>query len=226
MTRRNNRGRANRGIGTQARVGLGTRRVQRRLGGATRAPMEPRAMGSTMTNGTRDPTQVMTTIKVQHRTQLELGGVPSAGTIITPSLITGRTPGGPSAWARLRLLKVDMWGLDTSSVSLLFNGAGFDGAQFTDWGTPGNQRSQIHAVPDFASRATWFLTSSVTPLFTVLTDSTAATTSIVLNVTIELQTALGPTFLASSFLEPPHDVDDAQSPIAAIRDGMSRASLM
>jgi hypothetical protein len=224
MTRRN-RGRTNRGIGTQARAGLGTRRVQRRLGGVTRAPMEPRAMGSTMTNGTRDPTNILSTIKVQHRTQLELASIPTAGLAITPATIIARTPGLAAAWARLRLLKVDMWGLDTSSVSLRFDGSGFDGAQFTDWGTPGNQRAQIHAVPDFASRATWFSTGSTTTLFTVLTDSTASTTSIILNVTLELQTITGPTFFSSSLSDPLRDEGVGASPLAEIRKGMSALAL-
>lgn len=201
MSRRN-RGRGNRGFPTQAGAGLGNRRLRRRLGGVTRAPMELRAMGSTMTNGGFDPVPVASSIKVQHRVQLNFTTSPTAGTPLplTTGLISAAIP-GVAAWDSFRILKLDVWGSDTNDVTVTVAGPESDAAVFTDWGTPGSRRCALHIVPAFSARSLWQLTATAgtpasVPQF--LFSSRAVSSALVINLTLELQTV---TILAPVFVE-------------------------
>jgi hypothetical protein len=188
MTRRN-RGRTNRRIRAPARTGLGTRRVQRNMV----APLELRSMGSTETRGSQDPESVKDTVKVRHRVQLPLT-VTSSGSAVTATSIAAVIPASGTAWPQFRILKIDVWGPDSTSTAAPFASpialqmVGGDGASFSDWGTQGQQRAQLHIIPDFEFRSIWRLATGTTALFTVFSNDTTGV-SIIVNVTLEMRTA-------------------------------------
>jgi hypothetical protein len=149
--------------------------------------MELRAMGSTMVSGSIDPAPVLTTIKVQHRIQINatLTGTPPT-LQITTSIIANQIPGTAAAWDNFRLMKIDVWGPDEGNISVFMNGSPYDGAQFTDWGTPGNRRCQLHIAPNFQGRQNWQTLTGAANQF-LLKGSTTTSGAYILNLTLELQ---------------------------------------
>jgi hypothetical protein len=145
-------------------------------------------MGSTMTNGDVDPTPVNSSIKLAHRVQLVVP-LPTANTAveITNGMIAAQVPGN-AGFTGFRLMKIDAWGNDTSSLTVFLTAPGNDQASFTDWGSPGARRSALHITPSFDVRTAWQVLSSAGGVnqFSVQSGS-AVTTGIIINVTIELQ---------------------------------------
>jgi len=144
-------------------------------------------MGSTLISGDPDPVPVNETVKVHHRIQLEVTGVQS-GTELTVPNIVSRLPGGSSAWAAFRIIRVDVWGDPTGNANLsVANTAPYnDMASFSDYGTPGERRPSIHFRPNWETRSNWILTSATSNILDVYSNGTAGVVCVV-NITLELQ---------------------------------------
>lgn len=199
----NKRGRRNRGIAAQGRRGLGNRDGNRNRRGAS-APLDPRAMGSVMTNGASDPRPINTTIKVQHRLQVIFTPTAAAPTLtVTPALLAAQLSGGSTGWPDMRIMKIDAWGNTADGVFVILNSPESDLSEFNDFGTLGSHRAVVHVLPNFAMRSTWYPSGSTSSIFTfgsilgVATSVSSDTTPFVLNVTVELQS---PVFASPQFL--------------------------
>jgi len=153
-----------------------------------RAPMQLRAMGSTMTNGDIDPVPVNTSIKLQHRIQMVFQTPSTANTPIevTNGAITAQIP-GHSGFAGFRIMKIDAWGNDTASLTVGISAPGNDHATFTDWGSPGARRSALHIVPSFDVRSLWQNIDSSGVINQFFVQSSGVTTPCIVNLTLELQ---------------------------------------
>jgi len=204
MTRNRNRGSfVPQNTNNRRNNGLGNRRRQRNNG--SRAPLELRAMGAEMTSGPSDPEPVHSTIKVRHRVQLVVS-VPAGGLGITSAAIGAVVPGGISAWNTYRLMKLSIWGTDQMGggaasptlplppISVQFNAPTASGvppptdaSSFSDWGTAGSARANLHILPSFSLRELWQLLNTTDTQFTVVVGA-AAETNVVINLTLELQT--------------------------------------
>jgi hypothetical protein len=141
-------------------------------------------MNTMATTGPIDPPQPNTNVvgikRIRKKLQLVAGnGVLQATDIITCLPLTG---------ASIRILKFSAWGSATagSFISVLFGNAasGSDTQTWTDEGTQGSIRPQIHLTPNFNYRNTWITTGPVASV------SGTATDLIVIDVTVEYRTAV------------------------------------
>jgi len=125
---------------------------------------------TTRVNGPIDPTNVEDSVILTKQVQLNTG---TGSADITPAKLAAALPGGAAVWKTLRLVKLSVYGLDTGQVTLTFSAlAGGDEAVFTDAGTPGNRRCQIHVSPTFTQRNTWLDGAATTILATVSNTTT------------------------------------------------------
>jgi len=155
---------------------------------SARAPMEPRAMGSMMTNGDIDPVPVNSSIKLRHRIQLAIATSTTSGTVVnvTTASIVANLPGS-SGFVAFRIIKIDAWGNDADSLTIRMEAPGNDLASFTDWGTPGARRSALHISPSFDVRTAWQVLSGSANQFGV--SSTGTSVGVIINLTLELQSS-------------------------------------
>jgi hypothetical protein len=156
---------------------------------------------ATRTRGSMEPPPVDTAIVHQYRAQIKaLVGITSPFEM-KPSVMATFIPGGASAWLLFRLIKVEVWGPDsanTGSPTLTLQigqtaGSGLttQGMEYLDNGTFGARRAHISCIPGSLFSLAWFDTGdSTTVLFAVYTDSTSATDTVVIQCTVECQTAL------------------------------------
>jgi hypothetical protein len=145
-----------------------------------------------MVSGAPDPVPVNSTIKVQHRIQINVGlRSPTSPTPVTTRDIANNLPGGGSAWDKYRIIKIDAWGNDVLPISLQMTGnavAPVDGASFTDWGSPGARRAELHIMPAFSFRSAWQPLSGADTQFSMWTNLASANDTAIVNITLELQT--------------------------------------
>lgn len=154
-------------------------------------------MSSRQVRGPVDPVAINDTIKVRHRVQIPISASSSA-VGVTEAIIASFIPGGPTAWPHFRILHIDVWGpgdITTGSSSLspvafsMSSAQRGDGATFTDWGTFGSQRANLHIVPNFDFRSDWKVSSATNVLFTLhSTGSSSLQQQLIVNVTLELRT--------------------------------------
>lgn len=184
MTRK--RGRGNRRFATQTRSGLGTQIVYRNTRNNP-APTELKGMSSTLVAGAPDPTPVSNVIKHHHR--LQLSGSLASTAPINKTAVFAALPGGSAAWTYVRIIKVDIWAGDQHGLSFKWDVQLADEMQFSDWGTPGNRRAQLHIMPNFRLRQAW-LDSTAGVLFTLahLGQTGGETSNYIVNITVEAQT--------------------------------------
>jgi len=185
------------------RLGTATgRRTQRR----TNNPVDPRAMAPQLVSGDTDPPQTNFAVKTFHRQMLVLDtGNPGTFAAMTAGDIGTSLPGGTTAWASLRIVKVSLWGSANETASPNFIGnyvtvqAPGDGSfldsntqTFEDFGTQGSVRPQIHYLPSFIQRARWYSTTSTDVVLRAATATGSATVSgqILFIITVELQSRL------------------------------------
>jgi len=154
-----------------------------------------------MTRGTPDPIGINPIVCTYRGMTTQNVASGSLG-VVTPSVLIAFVPGGAAAWARFRLLHVEIWGPSTltsaetnlSSVTLEIlglatSGIGADQATFTDHGTHGSRRAHLSIRPASMFELSWFSTAdTATNLFQYSTNAPAtATDQIVLQFTVELR---------------------------------------
>jgi hypothetical protein len=103
----------------------------------------------------------------------------------------------PLTTPELRVIKLSAWGTDEETLSCVFpvgsatNVHPGDNAVWTDNGTPGNQRAQIHLTPAFDYRNFWFLsTADSTIVLATFGSSVTASEHIIVDVTVQYRTAV------------------------------------
>lgn len=207
-------------MGNRRSNGVGNRR--RLLGNQSRPPLELRAMGAQLVNGSVDPEPVYSTIKVKHRIQLVLV-VPTGGLPVTVAMITSVIPGSAS-WSQFRIMKLSAWGTDVTGtpgagvvaplppLSIQFPGStsnmpDIDSATFSDWGTAGAARANLHIIPSFSQRQGWQPVSTTSGIvqFTVVTG--VAESNVIVNLSLELQSVTTPLPNFRTFSLPVHRPD-------------------
>jgi hypothetical protein len=149
--------------------------------------------------GPSDPPGVDQDVVITKKTELTIS-VPlgSSPQNVLISDIAGTIPGGTTAFPGFRIQKVSIWGPSVVAanndgriaVSFPENATfpGNDFATFSDYGTAGQARAQLHISPTVATRQQWNATgnTSVMP-FMVLESSATGANNFVIQFTLELR---------------------------------------
>ncbi len=150
-----------------------------------RGVMDPRAMDTQRTSGSLDPVPVTTDIVVTNKFNQSL--TLAAGTSnVSPSSLASVLP---SCVDRFRLIKLSVYGLNTTSSVVTQIGLAdltSDLAQFSDVGTSGSVNPQIHILPSFEVRSQWFNSATTTNLYAITSPTT--TGQVLLQFTAEVRT--------------------------------------
>jgi hypothetical protein len=118
------------------------------------------------------------------------------------SNIATTIPGGAASFPYFRIQKVSIWGsnnnpagaAEDAQVIVTFpKNATFDnndGAQFSDYGTVGQKRPQLHISPSHGTRIEWHTTSDTsTNPFMIFENPTAGAVNFIVHLTLELRSA-------------------------------------
>jgi len=148
-------------------------------------------------SGPFDPPAVDQDVIITKRVELSLTVPASSSPVnVLISNIAGVIPGGTTAFPSFRVQKVSVWGSDAAAsegrLAAFFPAnptfSGNDEASFSDYGTLGLRRPQLHLSPTVAIRQQWNATGNVTtdPFMTVEFSGPLAITCI-LQFTLELR---------------------------------------
>jgi len=166
--------------------------ARRNLGRASRSntrQIDPVGMTTSLVVGPIDPpattNNIVGTKRIREKVQLVAGnGILTFATLLTCLPLT--TP-------EIRIMKLSVWASATAGSFLqcvMTSGiSNSDVATFTDEGTQGAMRPQIHIRPSFNFRNTWYSAASAggTP---VATFGGTATDLLVVDVTLQFRTAV------------------------------------
>jgi len=158
----------------------------------SRAPrqqmLEPRAMSTIQTSGPVDPPQTSTNIvgikRIRKKIQLA-AGVGSLDTTQIGACL-------PLNSAEFRIFKLSAWASASANslLSVVFpasTGIGTgDNSAWTDEGTQGSVRPQIHLIPNFAFRDIWF---NPTSSLVIATFGGTASDLLVVDITLQYRTS-------------------------------------
>jgi len=146
-------------------------------------------MSTIQTSGPRDPPQTSTNIVGVKRIRKKVQLVAGNGSINTTDIGTCL----PLTTAEFRIFKLSVWASASagSLLSVVFptmsSASPGDNSAWTDEGTQGSIRPQIHLTPNFAYRETWF---SPTSSLVVATFGGTATDLLVVDITLQYRTAV------------------------------------
>lgn len=142
---------------------------------------------TTRINGPMDPLPISNDVIVTKRFEVILDDT-TAAVPVTPALLSSVFPGGTAGcFTRFRLVRLDAYGAASPNgdIKVLFLD---DESSFTDKGTQGSMRPQLHLSPTFAMRNRWIASGETGPDSTLfIVSSTLANTSIVLQFTVEMR---------------------------------------
>lgn len=138
-------------------------------------------MSSTRVGGPNDPPPIQRDVVVTKIIQLQ-PTVQNASFSLTYAAVAG---GIPTCFDMLRIIKVSLWATATTGakVSAIFSG---DGAQFSDYGTTGAVRPQLHISPTFQTRQRWVASDSTDVIATVDVEPTSGA-QLLIHVTAEFR---------------------------------------
>jgi len=151
-------------------------------------------MSTVQAGNARDPPQTTTNVIGNKRIRKVVAIAAGVGSLTLGELRTCL----PLTTPELRIIKLSVWGNDDDMLSCVFpvgsatNVHPGDNAVWTDNGTPGNQRAQIHLTPAFDYRNFWFL-STADPTIVIATfglSSSTATGSLIVDITVQYRTAV------------------------------------
>lgn len=165
--------------------------------------MELRAMGPTRAAGPMDPPQTLYAVKATLRHAFEIGITSTTLTNVTDGTLCTSLPGG-GGWSSFRILKVSAYfpGLYGATATInQFVAVGMPGDStyldgntqtFTDHGVPGARSPNVHITPAFAQRTRWYPynASGTTELFQVAGSYAGTGSSVLVHVTLELQSTV------------------------------------
>lgn len=153
--------------------------------------------GTKEVSGPLDPPGVDQDAIITKRTELTITVPASSSPLdILISSIAGTIPGGTTAFPRFRVHKVSIWAADAATnegrIAAYFPGnatfPGNDNASFSDYGTFGQRRPQLHLSPTVATRQQWNETANAsTDPFIILQSSSTVASSCILQFTLELR---------------------------------------
>lgn len=145
-------------------------------------------MRTTLVAGPRDPPQVTPDLIVQKRVLIRLTINSNPGTPLQPSTISAAIIGETTPGYTIRLLKLSVYGSQgDEDNAITVADTTSDLAVFTDFGTYGAVRPQIHIRPSFELRQRWFGYQDQTPLYDI--SCTTGTVIAVVAATVEVRFA-------------------------------------
>lgn len=138
-------------------------------------------MSTTRVGGPNDPPPVQKDVVVTKIVQIETIPKDNASYDITYAIVAGAIP---TCFDMLRIVKISVWAQASSmaKVSITVNG---DGAQYSDYGTQGSRRPQIHLSPPFTIRQSWQQSSSTAVVASV--TSAPVNEPLLIHVTAEFR---------------------------------------
>lgn len=157
------------------------------------ASSDPRAMSTVRAAGPRDPPQTTTNV---------VGFKRIRKTVILTANVGSMTIGDlrnclPLTTPELRIMKLSVWSSDTDTLSCVFpvgqsnNTNPGDNSVWSDDGTPGALRAQIHLVPCFEYRNFWFQAGvSNSTVVATFGSNSIATGNLIVDVTLQFRTAV------------------------------------
>lgn len=113
-------------------------------------------MSTTRVGGPHDPPPVQKDVIVTKVVQIESVPKDNSSFDITYASVASAIP---TCFDMLRIVKISVWAQASprAKVSITVNG---DGAQYSDYGTQGSKRPQLHLSPPFTIRQSWQQSSS------------------------------------------------------------------
>lgn len=136
-------------------------------------------MSSTRVNGRSDPPPVQRDVVVTKVVQID-ATTSDSGYNLTYQNLSGAIP---TCFDMVRVVKISVWGASDSEYVQITLQA--DGAQFSDYGTSGHKRPQVHVSPAFVARQTWNKASSTDVIASFIT--LPANSRILLQITAEFR---------------------------------------
>ena len=123
---------------------------------------------TTLVSGPKDPPQVTPDLIIQKRVLIRMSVSSGAGTPLQPSTISAAIIGEVTPGYTIRLLKLSVYGSQgDEDQSITVADTTTDLAVFTDFGTYGAIRPQVHIRPSFELRQRWFGYQDQTPLYDI-----------------------------------------------------------
>jgi hypothetical protein len=146
---------------------------------------QDRFMGTTRVNGPADPLAATRDIVVTKRVLFRL--TLAAGTVdLTPARIAGHLPAIP-AGLEYRIQKASFYAAAANDSFLSVDDLTSDLASFSDFGTQGSVRPQVHLVPALELRQTWIPSGATGPVAIYHIASAPVTGTIVVSLTLEIR---------------------------------------
>jgi len=162
-----------------------TRKQTKRMAVVSRRT-EQLALDTVRVAGHLNPPDVPRTITVSYRCSFKITGGATGVSVLTPTNIFTKVPGGALAWARFRLIGLEVWGPangltntatggietsnDTLTVNLNANGVvnfGEEESRFENSGVPGQRRAHVAIRPGLFTKAQWNPVTSAATLATI-----------------------------------------------------------
>jgi hypothetical protein len=136
--------------------------------------MQPRFMEATRARGPTDPAPTTFDVSLTHKfTHSAVTGTDGRLVIDTPFIRNG-IPGLATVFDRYQVVKVSVFAPATQDSFVRYSqssstaDAGFDQANFIDYGTQGARRPSLHIIPSFAARNRWLAMDDTTQ-FAIIT---------------------------------------------------------
>jgi hypothetical protein len=139
-------------------------------------------------NGPFDPPQVTNDILVTKKVQI-ITNLPATGAIkVSAAQIAAYTAVEPID-LRIRLLKISAWAPagPGTRIRLIMSETNGDQAEYSDSGTQGSRRPNVHVRPSFLTSMDWRVGTSADAYCTIDNDGSALEEQCTIQVTVEMR---------------------------------------